>query len=133
MNQEIEKLLADKFPIYQRDENIPSCFNYWGFECGDGWIPLLCDFADEVNNLNLNHFRIEQIKEKYFRLIIYIDAEGANSDIAAAEDLTHLFEVQSMTRCERCGEPKSKEHKCNERYKDPNKMLEWAREIINRK
>lgn len=129
MNQDIEKLLADKYQIYQRDESTPSCFNYWGFECGDGWLPLLCDFANEVNKLNLTHFKVEQIKEKYFRLIIYIEADGV--DVAVAEDLTHLFEVQSMTRCERCGDPKSEGHKCSDRCRDPEQMLEWAREIIN--
>ena len=129
MNSSTENALATKFQIYRRDDNYPSSFCYWGFECGDGWAPLLCEFSEEIDKLTLEGFRVIQIKEKFFRLIIHIECEGP--DVIAAEELTELVERKSMSLCERCGESKSKPHKCHPRALSAELMESWASNIIN--
>lgn len=111
MKPEVEKLLANKYPMYQRDEESPSSFSDRGFECSDGWAPLLCDSAHDISKLDLTSFRVDQIKEKIFQLIVYVEASGP--DIDEAEDLADMLQIKSITTCERCCEAKGEEHQCH--------------------
>jgi len=129
MFEEIEELLAAKYPIYSRLMEYPSCFYEYGFECGAGWLPLFCNFAEEVNKLDIEDLRIMQIKEKCYRLIIYTEAKGV--DAYKVDELEDILECESSKVCECCGEPKNDGHKCHERWKSKEAMILWAREIIN--
>jgi|GEM_PF-2007450 len=76
----------------------------FGFECGNGWIPILEDlFAkinEEVKTANLAEFRVTQVKEKFGDLVVTV--KGGNN---AIDTLIGLALKKAAKTCEGCGKP----------------------------
>ena len=86
----------------------------FGFDCGDGWKPMICDLIVKIGKLDKDkQIRIIQIKEKFGGLRFYV--EGANDEIY---DLIQKYEEMSYHVCEVCGE-----------YGNLRKDLDWIRTL----
>jgi len=81
----------------------------WGFECGDGWMPLISDLSDSIQwhadhkkekDPNFKQPEVVQCKEKFGTLRFYI--RGGDEYIAG---LIHMAEKISGRICETCGSP----------------------------
>ena len=76
----------------------------FGFECGDGWLPLLEGLFAQIDKIvreeGLEDFAITQVKEKYGSLRVYTNysTNAIDTAIDAAED-------ESERTCEVCGQP----------------------------
>lgn len=107
MKKELEQKLMDRFPWFEAR-------NVWtdkklGFptpcSCGDGWYQLIHNCLEEIENLykgknaNINTLRINQIKEKYGGLRIYV-----GNFINGVDDIIDKYEDKSYEICEFCGE-----------------------------
>ena len=72
------------------------------FSCGDGWLPILEDLFGkidkEVKHASLTGFKVQQVKEKFAGLIVYV--EGGNEII---DDLIALASRKAAETCEDCG------------------------------
>ena len=130
MDTQLEQLLADKHPIFDRSRSPDTPFNYLGFECGPGWGPLLDEFATKAETLDLETLVICQAKEKFWHLIIYFDATGKDED--AMEDLAIDIEAKSTLICDGCGELKPHHSGCHERARHPDIMRQWAVEQLSK-
>lgn len=116
MNEVLERLLAERYPIYRREEHPKTIFCDWGFECGPGWLCLFIALAEKIEAIGIDSadVRILQIKEKYWRLRIYLDIPAWADD--EIEDFIETLEVKSGGLCESCGAPKLAEvnrHDCD--------------------
>lgn len=69
----------------------------WGFECGDGWEPLIRRLSAILEPLGA---KATQVKEKFGTLRFYA---AACTD--AAHDAIDAAENESETTCEDCGLP----------------------------
>ena len=90
MDEEIELKIVEQFPELckkYRGDSMETCF-HWGFECQNGWADLIQETFESLNNLRLESgkdFWVEQIKQRYGRLIIHLDGED-KEDINEAID-----------------------------------------------
>jgi hypothetical protein len=103
-----EKLIAIYPQLFQQSGE--TCFNLFGFECGDGWFNLLkdlitnikdeCDkplFKNEMND-EMYELKVDQIKEKYGTLRFYTNFSNSHIDA-----LIRDAEEESSKTCEACG------------------------------
>jgi hypothetical protein len=107
MRQELDEALVRDFPNLYADRHnnkTPFC---WGFECGDGWEPLIRKLSQEVEAIIVampekerKKFRVKQVKEKFGTLRFYMGV--AHDAIRAAIDRA---EQESAQTCEDCGKP----------------------------
>lgn len=113
MSPKLDKALCQDFPLLFRDRHsspLQTCM-CWGFECGDGWEPLIRRAAEKLeplidayirsaNSRDNNFPRASQVKEKYGTLRFYLHGETdeMNKIVEAAEE-------ESERTCETCGEP----------------------------
>ena len=100
MKQELDKLLCERYPKMMVNRNLPmqeTCM-CWGFECGNGWFPLIKDLITDLIELGWDK-QTCQVKEKFGGLRFYINgaSEEIYKRIQTAEDL-------SYETCETCGE-----------------------------
>ena len=112
MRNELDEALCRDFPkLFSKRHKSPteSCFSF-GFECGEGWEPLLRRAAEKLEALNNtlenpdDYVRVSQIKEKYGTLRFYVGS--VPSRIADEVDkITHEAEEASEVTCEQCGKP----------------------------
>lgn len=104
MDEVLEQALARRFHVYKRDgdglANEPL-FKSCSFDCGPGWVPLLIEFAQSAERLDVCHVQIDQIKEKWNTLRIYYSAGGADQD--KLDDIASDIEERSASLCEICG------------------------------
>lgn len=79
LNPELAEKLYAAFPRLYRgrhksDQESSMC---WGFECGDGWYPLLYDLSLELSNYLAEHpeldFEAVQVKSKLGSLCFYLN------------------------------------------------------------
>ena len=128
MNSELDKKLVEDFPTFFQDRygSLNNTCMCWGFECGDGWEPLIRKVAEKAEEFNKGKREDEyiiavQVKEKFAGLRIYITA--APKEI---HDLIDEVEKESFKICEYCGSPgkvvgsswmKTLCKKCEERIK----------------
>ena len=81
---------------------LPTPFELFGIECCSGWEKLYRPVIEKINEYNRDHpeepIQIEQIKEKWGTLRIYIDS--APQEIY---DLIEKAEQDSQYTCEDCG------------------------------
>lgn len=80
----------------------------WGFEVGDGWVPLielLCARIDALLQTAPNaSFTVMQVKEKFGTLRFYYLISNASDQVATAVQLAvEAAEKASQHICERCG------------------------------
>jgi len=95
------KELQDKYD-FLKPTNLQEGLMVFGFECGNGWIPLLEKLFSDINKIvkkeKLKDFKVVQTKEKYGGLRVY--CYYSNDEI---EDLIDKAEEESYKTCEVCG------------------------------
>lgn len=107
MDVELEEKLKKEFPIlYSRSESDDSLFQYFGFECGNGWFEVIKKMSQKLEPLFKKQEQdgfypaITQVKEKFGSLMVY----GNN----LTEEMNHvIYEAakESQSVCENCGKP----------------------------
>lgn len=120
LSKDLDDALVRDFPNTFRDRhasvmNTPMGF---GFECGDGWEPLIRTIASELEAFILTlpeergaYVRAAQVKEKYGGLRFYVDTDADIVDgewlsIDLPEHVTKTIreaEDASLRTCEVCG------------------------------
>lgn len=107
MRQELDEALGRDFPNLYADRHNKQAPFCWGFECGDGWEPLIRKLSQEVEAIIValpekerKKFRVKQVKEKFGTLRFYMGV--AHDGIHAAIDRA---EQESAQTCETCGKP----------------------------
>lgn len=125
MNTEHTKALMKKYPFLRPEPPmtlkdgtpfIHDLMNF-GFECGDGWYPLLdsccAKIMEIINNNDGLGFKADQIKEKYGGLRFYFTLKfDANMPIGqkekladAIDEIITMAEEKSFEVCETCSAP----------------------------
>ncbi len=101
MKIELQQALFRDFPdLYEQHSwSCQRTCMCWGFECGDGWEPIIRKLSEELTRLS-PETRAEQVKEKYGGLRFYV-----NSATDAGEAAIRLAESQAEVTCEICGAP----------------------------
>lgn len=141
MSPEKDKLLVEKFPNTFARRSCPtggknaSCMGR-GFSCDDGWFDLIYEAATvieaellKMNARNRYEYAVEQVKEKFGTIRIYIHRENdvINEAISKAY-------AKSAVTCEKCGEPgktmsgswvQTLCHNCNSA-----RVADWVKGII---
>lgn len=85
-----KELIISKYPEMYRD--IPC-----GFNCPDGWLPLVDELSSKLVLLAPENFKVEQVKEKFGGLRFYTNFE--NEEIST---LIGDFETRSYDTCDIC-------------------------------
>lgn len=107
MSPEQDAALCRDFPLLYRDRRrsiMESCMG-WGFECEDGWEPLLRRLSARLERLieaqpEDERAAASQVKEKFGTLRFYLDGGTDEMYVAIRE-----AEVESAVTCETCGAP----------------------------
>lgn len=116
MNPELDKKLVEDFPTlyWQRGMSMMETAMCWGFECQNGWEPLIRELSEKlvplVEQFNkdyppkpeemYNGFAVVQVKEKFGGLRYY-----TNYSSKEINDLIDEYETLSYKTCEICGKP----------------------------
>ena len=105
MNAEHTKYLIETYPVLYQGHAWPITQNLmaFGFECGDGWFPLLDQLSSDITALDKrdgSETIAVQVKEKIGGLRFYIEG-GTGAVWKAIEEA----EALSERTCEMCGEP----------------------------
>ncbi len=110
MSPELDAALVRDFPLLYADRNtsMMQTAMCWGFECGDGWEPIIRKASKKIEKLIQAYLkaypdngylpRASQVKEKYGTLRFYL-----NSSTDAMEKICEQVERQSEDICEECG------------------------------
>lgn len=112
MKKELDEALVRDFPsvFSDRHADMRSTAMCWGFECGDGWEPLLRELAEKLAWLGVA--KAVQVKEKFGTLRFYITSSDEPNDFSKAEgkirgelsyDAISKASNQSTHTCEECG------------------------------
>ncbi|AWM92544.1 hypothetical protein DJ564_17865 [Pseudomonas sp. 31-12] len=110
MKPEFEAYLCKKYSkIFRlKAHDIVGGYDYFGFECGDGWLVLLDTLCGEIQRHvdanNLLQVEARQVKEKYGGLRFYYTG---GDDII--HELVKLAEDLSNITCDICGGAASSE------------------------
>lgn len=95
------------FWFVQPDPRLKNNLMAFGYECGEGWYPLIEELFTKLDKLIttcypelISIFEITQVKEKWGRLTIYTST--GNDEIW---DLIDKYSRLSETICEKCGKP----------------------------
>lgn len=106
MRDDLAKVLVQDFPKLYADFEQPTRktpFSCWGFECSDGWAPLLRRLSEKLEMRIIagdTNCRVIQVKEKFgtlrFYMSYFLDDE--------MQKLVHAAEFESASTCEICGE-----------------------------
>jgi hypothetical protein len=98
--------IMKKFWFFKPDPKLQNNLMYFGFDCGEGWYPLIeelcCKIEKVLNNAgikDIEEFEVFQVKEKFGSLRFYHNS--LNKEI---DDLVEEYEEKSATTCEVCGE-----------------------------
>ena len=109
MKAELDAALVRDFPLLYGDRNAAASTTCmcWGFECGDGWEPLLRDLSAKLEAAikalpadQQPDYKASQVKEKFGTLRFYLTM-GSDE----MYDLIEVAEVVSSNTCEGCGQP----------------------------
>jgi hypothetical protein len=118
MKKELDEYLCKVYPkmMVNRDKNMQETCMCWGFECGDGWFPILNQLMSNIqhhidwNNSNFEkgytqykqvpQVTLDQVKEKFGTLRFYYS--GGDDYISG---LVSMAESMSGITCEECGKP----------------------------
>jgi hypothetical protein len=109
MRQELDEKLCKDYPkiFANRNGDMTTTAMCWGFECGDGWYPLIDLLCHEIQwHIDKNakagtpQFVASQVKEKFGGLRFYGD--GGDNRIS---DFIWFAESMSTIMCETCGAP----------------------------
>ena len=127
MNEELDKILCEKYPKIFRDRNksMQETCMYWGFSHGDGWYNIIEAACRNIQNhtdwkrkqepyASMSEEEFDeihqpiaaQVKEKFGGLRFYVDnADDYTSGVIA------MAESMSYKTCETCGAPGKQEGK----------------------
>jgi len=112
MNAVLEKKLVEDFPtLYVKRLYPPGITRlYWGFDCGDGWEPLIRQLSEQLSMLPLG-IQVVQVREQFGTLKFFYnlprdteltdDAWRVWNDIADA--CVKSVMQESARTCEECG------------------------------
>lgn len=103
MRKELDEALCRDFPdLYaQRHDDMRHTAMCWGFQCGDGWEPLIRKLSENLTKLAKwedAEVVVSTVKEKYGTLSFYV---WSGTDIMY--DVIHGAENRSGSICEECG------------------------------
>jgi hypothetical protein len=108
MSPDKDKALVQDCPNLYQDRHKPmseTCM-CWGFECGDGWEPLIRELSVKLEALIValpeaehGNYRAMQVKEKFGTLRFYM-----SSSTDEMEALINEAEEKSAITCEECGQ-----------------------------
>ena len=111
MKQEHDEYLCKVYPKMMVNRNAPmteTCM-CWGFECGDGWFPILnqlmgniqhhIDWKNRTEEV-VPQVVLQQVKEKFGTLRFYYS--GGDDYVRG---LVSMAESMSGIMCETCGNP----------------------------
>ena len=112
MKKELDEKLVKDFPKlfkdrYESEYKTAMC---WGFECGDGWEPLIRRCAEKLEKLNdsmensEDYIVASQVKEKFGTLRFYTESYPLDLSIQYNEAI-NTAETESSVTCEKCGNP----------------------------
>lgn len=106
MNSAKDEALCRDFPLLYANRNKPATVTCmcWGFECEDGWEPLIRDLSAKLERLIAAQSEpravAAQVKQKFGTLRFYMT--GATADMYM---LIEVAERHSNYVCESCGAP----------------------------
>ncbi len=109
MKQELDDALCRDFPLTFRDrhERMDRTAMCWGFQCGDGWEPIIRRASAKIEAVlqalpekMQSRMKMTTVKEKFGTLRMYFTYTHPDIN-AIIEDA----ETESETTCERCGAP----------------------------
>lgn len=83
--------------IINPDPTLQNNLMAFGFECGEGWHPLIKELIDKLNEFP-EEIYVTQVKEKYGGLCFYVASAPEK-----AHEIIHEYEEKSFHICERCG------------------------------
>jgi hypothetical protein len=110
MKPELEQKLYADFPtVFLPRERAAGGdpFRWFGFECSDGWEPIIRDAAAKLAALS-PHIHAAQVKEKFGAMRFYLtfDEDKVTPEIRnGAYAITNAAEHASCSVCENCGDP----------------------------
>jgi len=111
MKRELDEYLCKVYPKMMVNRNKPmteTCM-CWGFECGDGWFPLINQLMSNIqHHLDWKNkdsevvpqVVLDQVKEKFGTLRFYY--QGGDDTISG---MVRMAESMSGVTCEECGKP----------------------------
>jgi hypothetical protein len=111
MKQELDEYLCKRYPkmMVNRNKDMQETCMCWGFECGDGWFPILnqlmgniqhhIDWKNRESEV-VPQVTLDQVKEKFGTLRFYYT--GGDDYISG---LVSMAESMSGVLCETCGKP----------------------------
>lgn len=105
----IESTLREKYLHLDTTKNPWRELKNSYIECGSGWHDLIIDLIYKIQEVYKAHdvpmddFKINQIKEKYGGLRVYLSITYANNIEALVYDLIEEYEKRAETVCEECG------------------------------
>lgn len=98
MTLELELQLVNKFPELCKQyggDMKETCFAF-GFECNDGWFNLIEETLSEIDKISKENnidVSIAQIKQKFGKLVIYLDFEpSSKSNKEAVEEIYRIID-----------------------------------------
>jgi len=109
MKIELDAALVKDFPLLYGDRQAAASQTCmcWGFECGDGWEPLIRDLSAKLEAAiaalpvdQQADYKASQVKEKFGTLRFYLTC-GTDEMF----DLVEAAESASAITCEGCGQP----------------------------
>jgi hypothetical protein len=107
MKKEFDEALVRDFPnLYrQRNGDLHTTAMCWGFECGNGWEPIIRNLSRELEAEILKEPESDreslcasQVKEKFGTLRFYM-----HSETEEMSKIIRYYEEKSETTCEECG------------------------------
>ena len=111
MKRELDEYLCKTYPkmMVNRNKDMKETCMCWGFECGDGWFPILnqlmgniqhhIDWKNRESEV-VPQVTLDQVKEKFGTLRFYY--QGGDDYISG---LVSMAESMSGVLCETCGKP----------------------------
>lgn len=111
MRDELDKELCERFPkiFANRNGDVTETAMVWGFECGDGWHPIIFSLCSNIqihldwinrNGVVVEQVVADQVKEKFGGLRFYYT--GGDSTIMGFVTMAESWAAQT---CEVCGAP----------------------------
>ena len=109
MKKENDEYLCKAYPkmMVNRGKDMQETCMCWGFECGDGWFPLIETLMGNIQNhidwqnkekQNVRQVTLDQVKEKFGTLRFYYSGGDERID-----GMVSLAESLSGRICEGCG------------------------------
>jgi hypothetical protein len=94
--------------IFYGNESKINPLALYGIACGEGWIPLIDECAEELCEVDpQEEIKFVQIKEKFgsLRFYIWVDMKDAKELYTKAREIIQKYEMEASTTCEQCNKP----------------------------